>query len=185
MQETLKEHIGKVIQISHEEYLDIESYFTRVFYKKGKYLVEAGNTAPFEFYILRGLVVSWHMNEVGKNSIIQFAMEGDWISDIQAFNTGSSSFIDIKCHEDTELFFISYADKEKLCSISKKMEYFFRKKSIANSLLLQKRILTFMCPDKKARFDQFLLHYPKIQLRAPAKLITTYLGITRKTLSQM
>ncbi|MNR36981.1 hypothetical protein D3C85_1549610 [compost metagenome] len=112
-------------------------------------------------------------------------MEGHWISDIQSFNTGCSTSINVKCLEDTELFCISFADKEKLCASSKKMEYFFRKKSNLNSILLQKKLLMFMCPNAKDRFEQFVGLYPTIQLRVSKVLIASYLGITRKTLGQL
>lgn len=185
MQESLKEHITKVVQISNEEYTEIESYFYKESYKKGSYLIESGKTAAFEFFIVGGLVISSHLNDIGKSHIVQFAAEGDWVSDIQSFNTGCSNSIDIKCLEDTELYYISYQDKEKLCSISKKMEYFFRKKSNSNNIRLQKRILMFMCASSKDRYEQFIKEYPKIQLRLSKILIASYLGITRKTLSQM
>ncbi|MBF4464971.1 Crp/Fnr family transcriptional regulator [Flavobacterium sp. LC2016-12] len=185
MQETLKEHINKIVQITPEEYEDIELYFYKQSYKKGKFLIESGKIAPYEFFILKGLVVSSHLNDIGKNHIVQFAGEGDWISDIKSFNTGCSNSIDIKCLEDTELYCISYEDKEKLCNSSKKMEYFFRKKSSITNVMLQKRILLFMCANSKDRYAQFIKDYPKIHLRVSKILIASYLGITRKTLSQI
>ncbi|MFH7017320.1 Crp/Fnr family transcriptional regulator [Flavobacterium sp. FlaQc-47] len=185
MEKTLKENIAKTIQLSHEEYQQIEHYFVRETYKKGNYLVESGKTAPFEFFIVSGLVVASHLNDEGKKHIVQFAMEDNWISDIQSFNTGCSTSIDIKCLENTVLYSISYADKEKLCALSKKMEFFFRKKSSANNIVLQKRILNFMCTNSKDRYEQFIKQYPKIQLRVSKKLMASYLGITTKTLGQI
>lgn len=185
MKETLKEHINRIIQITPEEYAEIESYFDVKYYKKGKFLVKNEKIAAYEFYILEGLVVLSHLNDIGKKHIVQFAVEGDWISDIHSFNTGCSTSIDIKCLEDTELYCISYEDKEKLCSRSKKMEYFFRKKSSANSIMLQKRILMFMCANSKDRYEQFIKQYPKIGSRVSKTFIASYLGITSKTLSKM
>ncbi len=185
MHESLKDHINKVVQITPEEYADLELYFYKESFKKGKFLIESGKIAAFEFFILKGLVVSSHLNDIGKNQIVQFAGEGDWISDIKAFNTGCSNSIDIKCLEDTELYYISYDDKEKLCAKSKKMEYFFRKKSNSYNIVLQKRILLFMCANSKDRYEQFIKDYPKIHIRVSKVLIASYLGITRKTLSQI
>lgn len=185
MRETLKENINKVVQITNDEFLEIESYFEKQTLKKGKFLVETGKAVTQDFFILSGLAVASHLDERGKNHIVQFAMEGQWISDIESFNTGSSSTIDIKCLEDTELYYISYTDMENLCLLSKKAEYFFRKKSNVNSILLQKRILLFMCADSKGRYKQFINQYPKIQFRVPKVLIASYLGITRETLNQM
>src|SRR3970040_2313167 len=97
MQETLKEHINKIVQITPEEYADIELYFYKESYKKGDFLIESGKLTAYEFFIVKGLVVSSHLNDLGKNHIVQFAGEGDWISDIKSFNTGCSNSIDIKC----------------------------------------------------------------------------------------
>lgn len=184
MKETLKEHISKVVKISDEEYLEIEKFFDKKSCKKGKYIIETGKFSTHEFFILEGLAVASHLNDIGKNHIIQFALEGQWISDVRSFNTGCSASIDIKCLEDTEFYCISYKEKEKLCETSKKMEFFFRKKSNTNNIMYQSRILLFMCSNSKDRYEQFLREYPKIQLRLSKVMIASYLGITRKTLSQ-
>ncbi|SHM06524.1 Crp/Fnr family transcriptional regulator [Flavobacterium saccharophilum] len=173
MQETLKEHICKIVQISNEEYLEIEDFFDNKKYKKDKYIIESGNTSTHEFFIIQGLVAASHINYEGKSHIVQFATEGQWISDVQSFNTGCSTNISIKCLEDTELYCISYQDKEKLCAISRKMEFFFRKRSNANNIMLQNRILLFMCSNSKDRYEQFIRQYPKIHRRLPKVLIAS------------
>ena len=185
MQDMLKEDINKIVQITAEEFAEIELFFQRKSRRKGSVLVESGKTGSHEYFILKGLVAASHLNEMGKNQIVQFAMEGQWISDIQSFNTGCASLMDIKCLEDTELYRISYQDKEKLCAMSNKMGHFFRKKSYASSILLQNTILLFMCSNAKERYQHFIKAYPDIHLRIPKVMIASFLGITRRTLSQI
>ncbi|MFD2940213.1 Crp/Fnr family transcriptional regulator [Flavobacterium notoginsengisoli] len=183
MQEIVKQHINKIVQISHEEFEEIETFFYKEHYKKGSYLVEAGKLATYEFYITKGLVASSFLNEYGKNSILHFAAENQWISDIESFNTGAQTRINIKCLEDTEVYRISYQDKEKLCAVSKKMEYFFRKKSNDTCIMLQNRIMIFMYTNSKDRYDKFMALHPSIFLRVPKLLLASFLGVTERTLS--
>lgn len=185
MQEMLKQHINKIVQISHEEFAEIESYFYKEFYKKGKYLVEAGELANSEFYITEGLAASSFLNEFGKNSILHFAAEDEWISDTESFNTGVKTRISIKCLEDTEVYRISYQDKETLCEVSKKMEYFFRKKSNDTCIMLQNRIMIFMYTNSRDRYDKFMALYPSIFLRVPKLFQASFLGVTERTLSEI
>lgn len=56
--ETLKEHISKVVQISNEEYSEIEDFFDNKKYRQGKFILEAGKTYTYEFFILEGFVAA-------------------------------------------------------------------------------------------------------------------------------
>lgn len=183
MEEILKDNIRRVVQITNEEFENIKSFFTKKSFKRNAYITQAGTSSNQEFFIVSGLVYSAHLNDMGKNQVLQFASENEWLSDSHSFNTGSATHLDFRCLEDTEVYCISFADKESLCSSSPKMAYYFRKIGIENSIMLQKRILLSMASSSKDRYKEFVGQYPKIEKRIPRVLMATYLGASRKTLS--
>lgn len=185
MQGTLQGHINDVIQISNEEFTEIASFFIRKSFKKDQYLAQAGTTSKYEYFILSGLVVASHLNDEGRNHIMQFAMENNWISDSDSFNNKTAASLDIRCLEEAEVYCISFENKEKLCAVSKKMEFFFRKISTQNNILLQKRIMMSMHANSKERYEYFIGDYPKIEKRIPKVLLASYVGVSRKTLSEL
>jgi CRP-like cAMP-binding protein len=185
MEEVLREQIEKIVQLTDEEFLFVLSHFTYRAYKKHQYVVQAGDPAPNDHFVLKGLLKSSYSDDLGKIHILQFAMEDWWISDPQAYHNKLNATLNIDCLEDTQLYAISIDNREKLCAELQKMEYFFMKKTTAGYIALQKRILSLMSQRAEERFSQFIALYPSLLQRVPKTLIASYLGITRETLSRM
>ena len=173
------------MQLTDEEFRFVLSHFTVKSFKKHQYVLQAGNPAPNDHFVVKGLLKSFYLDEAGKTHILQFAMADWWISDPQAYHNELSATLNIDCLEDTDTYVISLDNREKLCAESRKMEYFFRKKTQAGYIALQKRIQSLMSQSAKERYDQFIHLYPQLSQRLPKALIASYLGISRETLSRM
>ena len=185
MEDILRRQIEKIIKLTDEEFRFVLSHFTARTYRKHQYVVQAGDPAPNDHFVVKGLLKSFYIDDLGKTHILQFAMEDWWISDPQAYHNKENATLNIDCLEDTQLFFISIDNREKLCADLKKMEYFFMKKTTAGYIALQKRILSLMSQKAEERFAQFFHLYPTLLQRVPKALIASYLGISRETLSRM
>jgi CRP-like cAMP-binding protein len=147
--------------------------------------VQAGNSAPNDHFVVKGLVKSFYIDNAGKTHIMQFAMEDWWISDPQAYHNETTATLDIDCIEDTEVLYISLDNREKQCADMRKMEYFFRKKTQAGYIALQRRIRSLMSQTAEERYHEFAALYPALLQRLPKTLIASYLGISRETLSRL
>ena len=66
-----------------------------------------------------------------------------------------------------------------------KMEHFFRRKSNAGYVALQQRILSMLNNNPKERYEQLLELNPALFQKVPKKLIASYLGVSRETLSRL
>jgi len=185
MEEILRAQIEKIVKLTDEEFSFALSHFTARTFRKHQYVVQAGDPAPNDHFIVKGLLKSFYLDDLGKTHILQFAMEDWWISDAQAYHNKVNATLNIDCIEDTQLFFISIDNREKLCADLKKMEYFFMKKTTAGYIALQKRILSLMSQKAEERFTQFYQLYPTLLQRVPKALIASYLGISRETLSRI
>ncbi len=185
MSELLRQQIEKIVELTDSEFEFVLSHFTQKLFKKHQFLVQEGNAAPNDHFVIKGLLRSFYLDQGGKSHILQFAMEDWWISDPQAYHNGEIATLNIDCLEDTLVFMISLENREKLCSESRKMEYFFRKKTQAGYIALQKRIQSLMTLTAKERYDQFVQLYPQLSQRLPKTMIASYLGISRETLSRL
>jgi len=185
MEKELRRQIEQLVPLTDEEFQHVLSHFSTRRFKKNQYLIQAGDLAPNDFFVAKGLLKSSFSDESGKEHIVQFAMEQWWISDPQAFNLNQKATLDVYSLEDTVTFYIIQEKREKLCSDMHKMEYFFRKKAQAGYIALQRRIISLMSQTAKERYEQFLLLYPALLPRVPKSLIASYLGITRETLSRL
>lgn len=185
MEDILRKQIEKIVKLTDEEFRFVLSHFIFRTYRKHQYVVQAGDPAPNDHFVVKGLLKSFYIDDLGKIHILQFAMEDWWISDPQAYHNKENATLNIDCLEDTQLFYISIDNREKLCADLKKMEYFFMKKTTAGYIALQKRILSLMSQKAEERFAQFFHLYPTLLQRVPKALIASYLGISRETLSRM
>jgi len=185
MEEILRKQIEKIVSLTDEEFRFVMTHFVARSFKKHQYVVQAGDPAPNDHFVVKGLLKSFYTDDLGKNHILQFAMEDWWISDPQAYHNKVIATLNIDCLEDTDLFYISIENREKLCAEMQKMEYFFMKKTTAGYIALQRRILSLMSQKAEERFNQFFHLYPTLLQRVPKTLIASYLGISRETLSRM
>ncbi|MEO8533921.1 MAG: Crp/Fnr family transcriptional regulator [Flavobacterium sp.] len=185
MEELLRNQIEKIIKLTDDEFQFVLSHFTFRSYKKHQYVVQAGDNAPNDHFVIKGLLKSFYLDNAGKSHILQFAMEDWWISDPQAYHNKTIASLNIDCLEDTDVFYISITNREKLCEDLKKMEFFFMKKTTAGYIALQRRILSLMSFPAEERYLEFISLYPSLQKRLPKALIASYLGISRETLSRL
>lgn len=181
----LRAHIHQIVCLTDEEFEYAESFFTRRKYKKHQYIIQAGDVASQEHFVVKGIVKSSYTDHEGKEYILQLAMEEWWFSDPNAFNTEMPATLNVDCIEDTETLSISFENKEKLCASSRKMEYFFRKKYTTGNMALQKRVLALLSNNAGERYKQWRNQYPSLQKRISKTLIASYLGVTRETLSRL
>ncbi|NOU20090.1 MAG: Crp/Fnr family transcriptional regulator [Bacteroidales bacterium] len=178
-------HIADYTSITGNDFEDIITYFTKVNLKKGDALIRMGDKVDNTYWVLKGLLISNYTDDTGNTYVIQFANEGCWITDQQAFYYRGRAIFDIICLEHTELFSISFEDREKLCSDIPKMGDFFRKKINESYVKQQKRLLTYMTKDATERFNILRNDYPELFQRVSKKLLAAYLGVSRETLSRL
>lgn len=185
MSKILRQQIDKITKLTDEEFDYILSHFVERKFKKHQFVLQEGEIAHNDFFILDGCLKSYFTDSKGKEHILQFGMKDWWITDYQAYYNQSKATINIDCIEDSELLCLSFKNREKLCSEIHKIEHFFRKKTNKRNIALQQRILSLLSNNAKEKYDQLLNLYPELFQKVPKQLIASYLGVTRETLSRL
>lgn len=185
MSKELKQHIEKIVSLMDSEFDFVLSHFTTKKFKKHQFLIQENNYVTDDFWVVKGLVKAYHRDIDGKEHIMQFAMEDWWVTDYQAYFNQTKATLNVDCLEDTEVLCLSLENRDKICAELHKIEHFFRKKSNAGYVALQRRILSLLNSNAKERYEQFLVQYPTLLQRIPKTLIASYLGVSRETLSRL
>jgi len=160
--------------------MDFKKYSTKTF-KKGEIIQRAGDKKLNSFYVKKGLLRSYMIDEHAKETTFMFASE-DWIiGDLLAIfqNTETELFIDAL--EDTEVLII----KDKLEDLSREELVIGFNKLLTRVGVLQNRILMQMSASALDRYNYFIKLYPNMVQRIPQKIIASYLGITPQALSRI
>jgi CRP-like cAMP-binding protein len=184
-QQVLKEHLAKTITLTDSEFDYFFSHFKPMSFKKGQTIISEGDKVACEYFVLKGCLKTFYVNEVQKMFILQFAMPTWWASDYGALYGNGKATVNLDCITDTDVLCITSEDREKLCKEIYELEYFFRWRSNKGYVAQQKRLLSLMNNDAKRRYEELMKMYPELYNSVPKQLIAAYLGVSRETLSRL
>ena len=183
--EILKEHIAKMAALTDEQFDYFYSHFKQLSFKKGQAVIREGDKVNSEYFVLSGCLKAFFINDQVKMYILQFAMPTWWTSDYNALYTQTRATINVDCVTDVEVLSLSNESREKLCNEIHQVEHFFRWRTNRGYEASQKRLLSFMNNDARARYEELLALYPQLYNLVPKHLIAAYLGVSRETLSRL
>jgi CRP-like cAMP-binding protein len=185
MYDKLRAHIEKIVPLSDDEFAFVCTHFTSKKFKKHQFLIQEGEDVKYNYFVVSGLLKLVYTDDTEKQHIVSFAMEDWWESDFYAFYTQNKATMSLVCVEDTEVFCLLLEDYKKLCDDLQKMQRFFLEKANYGFLGSQRRIISWLTADAKARYEQLLKQYPSLVQRVPKSLLAAYLGVSRETLSRL
>lgn len=180
----LKKHILETVNLNEEDWSYIASHFKLKKLKKHQFLIQEGGDVPNEFWIVKGLVRSYFIEENGKEHILQFASENYWVSDFYAYQNHKEATLNIDCLEDATFLVMSFEDREKMCEEVPALANFFRIKSTKGFISLQQRVMGLMKDSAEKRYNDLIDRLPHLIQRVPKKYLASYLGVSRETLSR-
>lgn len=179
-----RKHLERFIRIDDAAFARVMDYFNVRKIRKGQSLVRPGDLVKNTFWVKKGLLTSSFTDPEGKEHIIQFANEECWVTDQNAFYNHGRATFHIVAVEPSELLCISYDSREKLCAAMHSMEHFFRKKANDSFAKQQQRMLTYLTADARKRYELLLAEHPQLVQRLSKKILASYLGVSRETLSR-
>lgn len=185
MRETLIRSFSKYVRLTDEEAGVVQSLFTAKKFRRRQYILQEGDVARHETFILHGVTRTYEVDEKGQEHVVQFGLEDWWVGDLFSFLTGTPSHYNIDCLEDTGVLQITKQNLEALYERVPKMERHFRI-IIQNAFIAAtSRVASSLAKSAAERYDEFVAQYPQIEQRVPNHQIASYLGITPQSLSRI
>lgn len=185
MQEKLRIHIEKTVTLTDDEFELILSHFTHKNFKKGEFLFKKGEKFVYAYYVVSGLLKLVFTDQEASDHIVSFAMEDWWESDFYAFFMKTRATMSLKCLEESSVLSISHEGYSNLCDSLPKMERFLLRKSHLGFIGAQQRILSLLTTSAKERYEQLITQHPSLLQRVSKTQLSSYLGVSRETLSRL
>ncbi len=185
MSEQFKAHINKFTTISDEEFPEILQFFQIKKINKKENLLNEGDICKSNYFVLKGILRKFFINEKGVERTTEFAIENWWMTETFSFLHQTKSEFYIQTVEKTELLFISYEQQEKLLIHHPVMEKYFRciyQKAYAAAQMRIKFLYDF---SREELYHYFRKAQPEFLQRVPQYLIASYLGFTPEYLSEI
>ncbi len=178
-------HLKKVINLSENEQQEFVSILSEIKLNKKEFLIQPGELVDSEFYVVKGCLKAYYVDQNGDQHIIQFAIEDWWISDFEAFFNETPANLYVECIEDSILLGINRNSLDLLYQRIPQFERFFRIKTTNAFVSLRSRVLSTLQKSSKERYLEFCETYPKIEQRVANYQIANYLGIKPESLSRI
>jgi CRP-like cAMP-binding protein len=177
--------VARYIHLSEEESAFFHSLLKHRQLKKRSFLLQEGEICDFEAFVLKGCIRSYYLDQEGVETILLFAVEDWWVSDLTSFAERTPSNLFIETLEDCELLSIDYAGKARLFEKIPAFEHMFRLLVQRSLSVLQQRLYGVLSQTAEERYVQFLEKYPLIAQRVPQHQIARYIGVSPEFLSKV
>jgi len=181
----IDQFVSKYISLSEEEIAYFHSLLKHQKVKKKSFLLQEGEICDFEAFILKGCIRTYYLDKEGVETILLFAVEEWWVSDLSSFSERKPSNLFIETVEDCELLSINYAHKALLFEKIPAFERMFRLLVQRSLSVLQQRFYAAVSQTAEERYLQFLERYPLIAQRVPQHQIARYIGVSPEFLSKV
>src|SRR5262245_54099880 len=108
--ETLLHYFDRLLPLDKDEkeYV-VRKFHPRVF-RKRQYVLQEGNGCNQMYFVARGCLRMYKIDEQGNTHLLQFAAENYWITDLGSFYSEKPSELNIDALEDTMVLQISHDD---------------------------------------------------------------------------
>jgi|SRR5205809_1964290 CRP-like cAMP-binding protein len=185
MYDLILKNISRFITLTPEE----EQYFISLLkvkkLRKKQYLLQEGEICRNEYFVTKGCLRTYTIDEKGLEHVIQFSIEDWWTGDMYSFLTQNPSSYTIDAIEDSELLYLDKVSHDELYLKVPKFERFFRHLLQYAFISMQERINATLSQTADQRYCSFIEKYPLMEQRLPLKQIASYLGITPESLSRI
>ncbi|SFC23488.1 cAMP-binding domain of CRP or a regulatory subunit of cAMP-dependent protein kinases [Flagellimonas taeanensis] len=151
----------------------------------GEHLIEADTLQNQVYFIYKGLVRVYAVNERGDEITTELRCENELVASYDVIFFDKPSRFYIQAMEKTETFHIAYDELQKVLERNRKLDV--NRKYILQNLLKNafERIDTFTLKTPEERYLHFLESNPSLTNRVPDKYIANVLGVTPVSLSRI
>lgn len=185
MHPNLIEHIKKYVELNESEVNALLTHIKPQKLKKKDYLLKEGDVCKSLYFIEKGCLRMFFINDKGSEQITQFAIENWWIADYMSFGSQTPSQFYIQAIENAEVFSLDHLVQDQLFKEIPQLERYFRliiQRAYAAAQVKVKYDHDF---SKEQRYQHFMFKFPGFAQRIPQYMLASYLGFTPEYLSEI
>ncbi len=185
MYELFFQAIQQKVPLTEQEQETIKKFLIPKKLRKKQYLLQEGDVCKTTAFVEKGALRAYSIDKNGSERVIQFALEGWTIGDLNSYLTGEPATYNIDALEDAELVLISKPAHDELLETMPKYETYNRLQITGAYIAMQKRITSIISLSLEERYTNLLTLYPDIVQRVPQHMIASFMGLTPETLSRV
>ncbi|TGV00370.1 Crp/Fnr family transcriptional regulator [Flavivirga rizhaonensis] len=185
MKKQLHAYLNRYVSFSEEEINSFFDYLTVQTFQKKEFILKEGDVCKMKFFITKGLIRIFKIDDKGNENIIHFGIEDWWMTNMESFITEQSSLLYIQALEETTLLTISKTNLEKAYAVIPKLERLFRIITEKMFIAIERKNEHYLKMNSKERYRGFIDELKDFSQRVPQYMIASYLHITPEYLSEL
>ncbi|MBD8082820.1 Crp/Fnr family transcriptional regulator [Chryseobacterium sp. GCR10] len=171
--------------LNEVEEAEVRRFFKKKTVKRKGSLLQEGDVCRHISFVVSGCFKMYAVDSSFKEHNLQFAIENEWIADIQSFYDEKPSRLTIEAVEPSVVLQITHEDLLYLYVNYHKFDRNFRIINERKFINFQDRILQSISSTAEERYLNFQKDFPELVKRLPNTQIASYLGITSEFLSKV
>jgi len=177
--------LKQVYKLSDKELMKVIQLFETVHVKKNEHLYRPGEIVRHVYFVEKGCLRQYYINNNGEDRTIYFKIENGWCSELVSFLDNKPTELCVQALEDSTLQAIN--QKNWVYAISQIQSFtlgFIRAQQDTN-YMLKKRLAEATVETPEEKYLRFLQEEPHLLQRIPLYQIAAYLAMTPETLSRI
>lgn len=185
MYSELLAHIKRFVPLSTDEEQLLCDKLEPKTLKKKEFLLQPGKLCPGNYFVTKGCLRLYFVNDKLNEQIIQFAIENWWMADHDSLSNKQPSQCYIQAVEPCELLLLSEKNRVLLFEQIPKLEGYFGIIMQKAFVAAQRRIGFIFNQTEEERYRHFAKLFPGFIQRVPQYMLASYLGFTPQFLSRI
>jgi len=181
----LLDHIGKYVTLSQQEQTVVCQHLELKQVKKKQHLLQAGQVCQGNYFVVKGCLRQYLINDKLNEQIIQFGLENWWIADQDSLLNQKPSQCYIQALEPAEVLLLPEKNRKILFEQVPQLESYFRIMMQIAFVATQRRIGFIFNMSDEERYRHFMKLYPAFAQRIPQYMLASYLGFTPQFMSRL
>nr|WP_306798743.1 Crp/Fnr family transcriptional regulator [Oceanobacillus saliphilus] len=171
--------------LSEEEQQEISDSILIKEYKKGSLLVRQGDVSSKCYFVLKGCVRQYSIDESGREITSNFYTEEQAIATFNHHKQDQSSKYDFVCTEDCILVVGDLDTEKRMYKKYNQLEAMTRKMMEISFSEVQDEFASFINSTPEERYKALMMKRPHLLDRVPQHQLASYLGITPESFSRI
>jgi CRP-like cAMP-binding protein len=181
----LLNELRRIVEFPEKDFLKLTPLLERIHVKKNEHLFMMGQISRKVYFVEKGCLRQYLINNNGEERNIYFKIESGWVSELQSFLNDTPTELNLQALEDSVLLEMNQKNWIYAVTHIAPFTMYFIKAQQETNYVLKKRLgeATIETPEEK--YMRFLKEESHLLLRLPLFQIAAYLGMTPETLSRI
>jgi len=180
----LLQYINEISKLDQQASDDLLDDFKTQTLGKNDFLLRSGEVCKYFYFIEKGLVKSFSLNE-NKEFIMAFFEENMLFTELDSYQAQKPSKYMLVTLEETSVQYIHKEAIERNCKKHHSIETLIRKLFTMTSECFMQRISEMLEENARERYNKFINNYPGLLQRISLGDLAKYVGITQVSLSRI